>query len=431
MCIPGPPVSRVFGLNEIRCRGQMQEHTQATRQKYSTAGLFAGIGGIEVGLARAGHHPILLCENDPAAQSVLTAHFPTVPLMGDVRHLRSLGTPGIVCAGFPCQDLSQAGKTAGIRGVKSRLINEVFRLLDSSAVPDWLIIENVPFMLHLRGGTAICHIVSELERRGFRWAYRVVDTRAFGIPQRRRRVLLLASKTLDPRPALLNQDAGPHESPLDSMAYGFYWTEGNTGLGWAQDAIPTLKGGSGLGIPSPPAIWVPGKGLFLPDIRDAERLQGFGIDWTLPATDGQTQTGLRWKLVGNAVSVPVAEWLGNRICCNELYNDSIDLKLGKADRWPFAAWGERGERFTSPRSSWPIRASYSGLLGFLMHPLKPLSSTATRGFLSRARASRLRFADGFLDGVAQHLESRISEKRMGRPRYAKSKDSASFVACSK
>jgi DNA (cytosine-5)-methyltransferase 1 len=399
----------------------MEKGTPETRQNRTCVGLFAGIGGIEAGLAKAGYHPILLCERDPSAQLVLAKHFPGVPLVGNIRELRSLGKVGIVTAGFPCQDLSQAGKTAGIRGAKSGLINQVFRLLDSSSPPDWLLLENVPFMLHLQGGSAIAHIITQLELRGFHWAYRVVDTRAFGIPQRRRRVLLLASQTLDPRPVLLNQDSERQQSSTDCQAYGFYWTEGNTGLGWARDAVPTLKGGSSLGIPSPPAVWVKGKGLFVPDIRDAERLQGFDADWTLPASDGKALTGIRWKLVGNAVSVPVAKWLGARLGCSEVYGQRDDLKFDVSVRWPFAAWGGPGQRYISLRSEWPVKTKLVSLLTFFSHPLKPLSSAATEGFLSRARASRLHFETGFLEGVARHLASARPKKRTVKRRYAESR----------
>jgi DNA (cytosine-5)-methyltransferase 1 len=75
--------------------------------------------------------------------------------------------------------------------------------------------------------------------------------------------------------------------------------------------VPTLKGGSGLGIPSPPAIWMPDGHFVLPDIRDAERLQGFPAGWTEAALTGHSKEGARWKLVGNAVSVPVSRWLGD------------------------------------------------------------------------------------------------------------------------
>ena len=83
-------------------------------------GLFAGIGGIELGLQRAGHQTVLLCENDPGARAVLQARFPTTVLHDDVSTLESLpmGTD-LVTAGFPCQDLSQAGRTRGTHITRS------------------------------------------------------------------------------------------------------------------------------------------------------------------------------------------------------------------------------------------------------------------------------------------------------------------------
>src|SRR5690606_19679397 len=93
---------------------------------------------------------------------------------------------------------------------------------------------------------------------------------------------------------------------------GFYWTEGLRGLGWAVNAVPTLKGGSSIGIPSPPAIVLPDGRVVTPDIRDAERLQGFPADWTKVA-ETVARRSARWRLVGNAVSVPAADWIGKRL----------------------------------------------------------------------------------------------------------------------
>lgn len=94
----------------------------------TSVGLFAGIGGIELGFEQAGHSTELLCEIDPPAQRVLPARFPGVPQMPDIKVLRSLPKVDVVAAGFPCQDLSQAGLTGGIGGTKSRLVDEIFRL---------------------------------------------------------------------------------------------------------------------------------------------------------------------------------------------------------------------------------------------------------------------------------------------------------------
>src|SRR5262245_47647388 len=121
------------------------------------AGLFAGIGGIELGLQTAGLRSTLLCEIDTGARCVLEAHFPDVPIESDVKHLRSLPAIDVLAAGFPCQDLSQAGRTAGIRGKHSGLVDHVFRLL-KKAKPKWLLIENVSFMLQLQRGRAMRHL---------------------------------------------------------------------------------------------------------------------------------------------------------------------------------------------------------------------------------------------------------------------------------
>jgi DNA (cytosine-5)-methyltransferase 1 len=369
-------------------------------------GLFAGVGGIELGLERAGWTTELLCELDESAQRVLATGFPGVPLVADVRRLRSLPKVELVAAGFPCQDLSQAGKTAGISGRQSGLVDEVFRLVDRRRAPTWLLIENVSFMLHLDGGRAMAHLTDRLSELGFAWAYRVVDARAFGLPQRRQRVIMLASKTEDPAPVLLSQDAKSNEQ-LDpsGRACGFYWTEGLRGLGWAVDAVPTVKGGSTVGIPSPPAIWLPDGSIKTPEIRDAERLQGFDTNWTAPAVDDPTRrNGPRWKLVGNAVSVPLAQWVGRRIA-----EGTADAKVqGKpmlnGGPWPKAAYGSRGSSYEVAVSMWPERRTYRHLDQFLRHPLTPLSKRALGGFLSRANRSTLRFPHGLIDAVHMALD---------------------------
>ena len=371
------------------------------------AGLFAGIGGIELGLSRAGLHPKLLCEIDRGAQAVLSQRFLDVPLHGDVTQLRELPTVEVVAAGFPCQNLSLAGNNAGIFGSQSGLVTEVFRLLArAKPTPRWILLENVPFMLWQKGGEAIRHVTKELERLGYRWAYRVVDARAFGLPQRRRRVLVVASRTEDPRTVLFAEDAGAYPV-LDegTVPCGFSWTEGRAGLGWAVNAVPTLKGGSAIGIPSPPAIWFRGEELLAtPDIRDAERLQGFEADWTQVEVDEKlVRQGVRWKLVGNAVSVPVAEWLGGQLRSPGRYEPGLSPEPWNRSVWPNAAWGENGRVYPVIVSEWPVRRPYTGLAEFLEHPTKPLSAKATAGFLKRAREGSLNFADGFLEAVERHL----------------------------
>lgn len=371
-------------------------------------GLFAGIGGIEHGLHLAGIETELLCEIDSAARRVLEHRFAGVPVVNDIRDLRALPSVDLVAAGFPCQDLSQAGKTAGIGGKHSGVVAEVFRLLSRrEPTPRWLLLENVPFMLQLHAGRAMRFLVSSLEELGFAWAYRVVDTRAFGLPQRRQRVLLLASRTEDPRTVLFQgSEKEPTPSDPNKVACGFYWTEGLKGLGWAIDAVPTLKGGSTIGIPSPPAIRLPhDRSIVTPDIRDAERLQGFAADWTLPAVEDEARkNGPRWRLVGNAVSVPVAKWLGERLQSPKPYDSSKDRQLPKSASWPRAAWGRAGEAYHADVSMWPVRFEYEHLAEFLRYPSTPLSVRATAGFQQRVRKSTtLRFPNGFRRDIVTHL----------------------------
>jgi len=371
-------------------------------------GLFAGVGGIELGLSKgAGASARHLCELEPAAQGVLQAHF-DADLSSDVLDMRTLPTCEIVTAGFPCQDLSQAGRNAGIRGEKSGLVDEVFRLLaGASHKPDWLVLENVPFMLRLDRGEAMRYLTQHLGEMGMRWAYRIVDSRAFGVPQRRRRVLLVASWDHDPRTVLFGQDAGPPTALIEErVATGFYWTEGNTGLGWAPNCIPTLKGGSNLGIPSPPAIWMTDDRIVTPDIRDAERFQGFEPDWTLPAlgVDG-VKRGARWKMVGNAVCVPMATWLGTRLNASPVEVEwGMEIPMNGSTKWPTAAWGEGDKSWELNLSEFPVQMPSKDLADFLEYETHPLSERATRGFLTRLQRSRLRRPPEFDAALEAHLE---------------------------
>jgi DNA (cytosine-5)-methyltransferase 1 len=385
------------------------------------AGMFAGVGGLELGLKKAGHEPVMLCELDLHAQAVLRRRFPNVTIHHDVLDLESLPrSADILAAGFPCQDLSQAGRTTGMRGSRSRLVKRVFELLERRRVP-WVVLENVPNMLRLHKGSAMRYIIDELERLGYDWAYRVVDTRAFGLPQRRLRVFVLASRVADPAPLLLGQSEEPRIDDEDRAfrggvgdgyydesvsAYGFYWTEGNKGVGWTRHALPTLKAGSSLGIPGPPAAWFPHRpvafAFVVPSVEDGEELQGFDRGWTHVSNDRQAHRA-RWRMVGNAVSVPVAEWLGQCLAAEPTAWQPGD-QLTATAAMPQAAHGYKdGRRFTSDASIWPVRVRRRPLASVLRDDV-PLSYRAADGFLKRLKRSGLRVApDQFRSALDKYV----------------------------
>ena len=388
-----------------------------THPALSVVGLFAGVGGVELGLSRAGHDSELLCEIEPGAAAVLRERFNGVRLVGDVTELTTLPKGvDLLTGGFPCQDLSQAGKTAGILdGKRSGLVSEVFRLVKKYRMR-WVLLENVPFMLKLDAGNAMRVLAATFEQLDYKWAYRVINSSAFGVPQRRERVLFLASAQDDPRDILFADEVeAPEVDPnaVGKLACGFYWTEGIRGLGWAVDSVPTLKGGSTIGIPSPPAILFPDGRLGTPDLRDAERMQGFPPNWTKPA-ESVVRSSHRWKMIGNAVTVDVFEWLGRRL----RNPDSSGRSCGgwsleaRSGGWPRAGWNVGEGRFGTNLSAFPIVRERKPLESWLKYPTKPLSLRATEGFLNRTGASSLRFPKGFLEAVRCHHSHMSRQERV-------------------
>jgi len=398
----------VTGMSDSQLSLEQVAHSS---DQLRVAGLFAGIGGLEKGFGRAGFQSVLFCEVDPLAQAVLRARYPETQVVADIKELDHLPAVDVVSAGFPCQDLSVAGKRAGIHGDRSGLVDHLFRILASAKTPKfrWLVVENVPYMLSLDSGRAMAYLTSSLEALGFTWAYRVVDARSFGIPQRRPRVFVVASRTHDPRQVLFADEHGSipvddDTEPTLGVSYGFYWTEGRRGVGWAGNSVPPIKGGSGLGIPSPPAVWISRTGeIGTIDLRDAERLQGFPANWTKPAEGVPgTRTAARWKLVGNAVCVAVPTWIGGRL----RRPGSVSLawrNWSKKGPWPKAAWGYGGRVFEVDASKYPVLRKYRGIEEFLRHPLKPLSLKATAGYFSRAKECWWYVSPRFLKDVERHL----------------------------
>jgi DNA (cytosine-5)-methyltransferase 1 len=131
-------------------------------------------------------------------------------------------------------------------------------------------------------------------------------------------------------------------------------------------------------------------------------MQGFAEDWTAPA-ESVSKRGARWKLVGNAVTVNAAAWIGKRLRKPGLYDATGDVELRHAEPWPTAAWNVGTGRHRAQLSTWPLHIESAPLETFLRHETQDLSAKATAGFLSRAAVAKLRFPAGFLDAVRAHL----------------------------
>jgi DNA (cytosine-5)-methyltransferase 1 len=161
--------------------------------------LFSGIGGFSLGLERAGgFETSAFCEINKNAQKVLKKHWPNVPIFEDVTTLKGeqLGTIDVICGGFPCQDISLAGKGAGLEGARSGLWFEFHRLI-KEIKPSWVIAENVA-VLRSRGLDQVLRSLAEI---GYDAEWHCIPASAVGAPHQRDRVWIVAYPQLHGRAA--------------------------------------------------------------------------------------------------------------------------------------------------------------------------------------------------------------------------------------
>ncbi len=155
--------------------------------------LFSGIGGFSLGLERAGMRTVAFCEIEPFPRAVLAKHWPHVPCYDDVRTLTAerLAADGIavdvICGGFPCQDISTAGKGAGIAGERSGLWSEYARLIGELR-PRYVIVENVAALL----GRGLDVVLGDLAALGLDAEWHCIPASAVGAPHRRDRIWVIA-----------------------------------------------------------------------------------------------------------------------------------------------------------------------------------------------------------------------------------------------
>ena len=170
--------------------------------KLTAVSLFAGVGGFDIALQNNGYKVIASVEIDKRCNDVLKLQFPDTKRYTDIKEVTGKdlindgfkATKGIITGGFPCQDLSVAGKRAGLTGSRSGLFWEAHRLLDETK-SETFILENVPGLLSSNGGRDFGVVLGALAELGYSVGWRVLDAQYFGVPQRRRRVFIVGSRT--------------------------------------------------------------------------------------------------------------------------------------------------------------------------------------------------------------------------------------------
>jgi DNA (cytosine-5)-methyltransferase 1 len=303
--------------------------------KLTFGSLFAGIGGFDLGFERAGMECVWQCEIDNHARAVLQKQF-GVKIYDDVRTITAGNTETVdlICGGFPCQDVSVAGKRKGLAGERSGLWFEFARIIDELE-PAWVVIENVTGLLSSNRGRDFAVIIQWLAERGYGVAWRVLDSQYFGVAQRRRRVFIVGSFGNGNASKVLFESEGVRWNP---PSRGKTWKEntgetspslvsnGDSHSGFSNESglVSALqardyKGVGNQYVSENKCVLVEnrmtafGENVPLVGVRrltptECERLQGFPDGWT----DGQSDSQ-RYKQLGNAVTVNVAEWIGKVI----------------------------------------------------------------------------------------------------------------------
>jgi DNA (cytosine-5)-methyltransferase 1 len=237
--------------------------------------LFSGIGGFSLGLERTGgFETVAFCEIEEFPRRVLAKHWPGLPCYTDVRELTGerLAADGIavdvICGGFPCQDISDAGRRAGLEGERSGLWAEIVRLAGDIR-PDFVVVENVAALL----GRGLGRVLGDLAAVGYDAEWEVLGADALGASQHRERIWILAYPH-DPRREGPIWAGKPHQARPE----------------WQTAYREPLRSTGGLWPPGPRAV------------ADIPRM-----------VDGPADRAHRLRCLGNAVVPQIPELIGRAI----------------------------------------------------------------------------------------------------------------------
>ena len=364
--------------------------------------LFSGIGGLEHPTIR----PEFFCERDEAAQRVLRATYRDIPIWDDVTRLQTARVD-CVAGGWPCQDLTVAGRMRGIHAERSGLFFEMVRYAKRCQAKT-VIGENVPNLLRIRGGRDFRVVIDTLVEAGFRWvSWRTLDAREFGLPQSRRRVIIVASVEKDTAWSLhrtivasdrVRGSRTPDPGANGNRAYGFYWTGGlGRSLCLAEGVVPPLKVGSSTSKgTSPVAVFSAGEVRKLSAAAGLQ-LQGFKAS---AAFDGHIE-GDVFRMAGNAVPRPLGQFA---LQC-ATWGKSVDICPRDASSIPASGVFASGRMW---RLDHELRFSFAPLGSFLDHGCRVLSPQASAGLLTRVIRSSRRIPVGMFDALYTRSRTRTS-----------------------
>jgi len=313
--------------------------------EFTFGSVFAGAGGFDLGLERAGMTCKWQIEKDRFCLDVLSTHWPDVPKYHDVIDCgnHNLSPVSLICGGFPCTDISCGGSREGLAGKSSQLWFPMLRIFEELRSA-WVLIENVQNLLYSNGGADFAAIISGLVECGYRVAWRCFDSQNFGLAQQRKRLYIVghlgdgcaaqilfepdclsrysetrtAQRSENPlgveaslddhceradyTPATLTHSHGRNRPDETFVSYGF-------GKYKKSDVIHTIRASGGDSGRGSEALYVvPQRGIRKLMPLEHERLQGFPDHWAAMCSDTQ-----RYRMMGNAVSIPVVEWIGRRI----------------------------------------------------------------------------------------------------------------------
>jgi DNA (cytosine-5)-methyltransferase 1 len=296
------------------------------RQKFYDA--FAGIGGIRLGMERAGFSCSGSCELDRMARETYAANFGAEPTDADIRDVKRLpGRTSILCAGFPCTPFSSFGRRLGFDDPEQgRLFFELVRLLRASKPPA-LLFENVKGLLSHDGGRTFDRVMSELSKAGYSVSWKVLDASDFGLAQRRERVFIVGFRSgsrsshfafPEPRRAqptigdVMEDGVGEEYKASEAMVVTYLRKLKSRGPyrgGRFLQALHTPEEISNTLVTDGDRILiVDGKRVRRMTPREWARLQGFPDRFRLPAARSRA-----YRQLGNSVPVPVVAAIGRRM----------------------------------------------------------------------------------------------------------------------